>query len=69
MHVDMVVSTSDALESRFPMLVVHPVLTDDDIIRLIRFSKKVTVQIVINLPMNLKKRLLNMSRKIVNATC
>ncbi|EPX32160.1 BglG family transcription antiterminator, partial [Streptococcus agalactiae] len=40
MHVDMVVSTSDALESRFPMLVVHPVLTDDDIIRLIRFSKK-----------------------------
>lgn len=40
MHVDIVVSTSDALESRFPMLVVHPVLTDDDIIRLIRFSKK-----------------------------
>lgn len=36
---DMVISTSDALETTLPHLLVHPILSDDDIIKLIRFLK------------------------------
>lgn len=39
MSVDIVVSTTDALEALVPILIVNPILSDDDIIRLIRFSK------------------------------
>ncbi|AXQ79566.1 transcription antiterminator [Streptococcus chenjunshii] len=37
MEADMVISTSDALDSRFPLIVVHPIMNDDDIIKLKRF--------------------------------
>lgn len=40
MSVDIVVSTTDALEALVPILIVNPILSDDDIIRLIRFSKQ-----------------------------
>ncbi|HEL1161790.1 TPA: transcription antiterminator [Streptococcus equi subsp. zooepidemicus] len=40
MSVDIVVSTTDALEALVPVLIVNPILSDDDIIRLIRFSKQ-----------------------------
>lgn len=40
MSVDIVVSTTDALEALAPILIVNPILSDDDIIRLIRFSKQ-----------------------------
>lgn len=40
MSVDIVVSTTDALEALVPILIVNPILIDDDIIRLIRFSKQ-----------------------------
>lgn len=38
MMTDMVISTNDSLESPFPMLVVNPIMSEDDIIKLIRFS-------------------------------
>lgn len=40
MSVDIVVSTTDALEALVPVLIVNPILSNDDIIRLIRFSKQ-----------------------------
>lgn len=40
MSVDIMVSTTDALEALVPILIVNPILSDDDIIRLIRFSKQ-----------------------------
>nr|WP_269212587.1 transcription antiterminator [Streptococcus equi] len=40
MSVDIVVSTTDALEALVPVLIVNPILSDDDIIRLIHFSKQ-----------------------------
>ncbi|HEL0549735.1 TPA: transcription antiterminator [Streptococcus equi subsp. zooepidemicus] len=40
MSVDIVVSTTDTLEALVPILIVNPILSDDDIIRLIRFSKQ-----------------------------
>ncbi|HEL0601316.1 TPA: transcription antiterminator [Streptococcus equi subsp. zooepidemicus] len=40
MSVDIVVSTTDALEALVPILIVNPILSDDDIIRLIRVSKQ-----------------------------
>ncbi|HEL0722079.1 TPA: transcription antiterminator [Streptococcus equi subsp. zooepidemicus] len=40
MSVDIVVSTTDALEALVPILIVNPILSNDDIIRLIRFSKQ-----------------------------
>lgn len=36
---DMIISTSDMIDSHFPIIVVHPILDNDDIIKLIRFSK------------------------------
>lgn len=36
--VNAVISTSDAIDSCFPVIVVHPILSDDDMIKLIRFS-------------------------------
>ncbi len=36
---DLVVSTSDALETHFPVIVVHPILDNEDIIELVRFAK------------------------------
>lgn len=38
MSVDMVISTNDAVDSKFPLLIVNPIMTDEDIIKLIRFS-------------------------------
>lgn len=40
LSVDMIVATTDALETKVPMLIVNPILSDDDIIKLIRFSKQ-----------------------------
>lgn len=40
MSIDMVISTMDTLDSPFPQIVVHSILSDEDIIRLIRFSKQ-----------------------------
>ncbi|AND79988.1 BglG family transcription antiterminator [Streptococcus pantholopis] len=36
---DLVISTSDALDSRIPWIVVNPIMNDDDIIKLKRFVK------------------------------
>ncbi|MCZ2753565.1 ascorbate 6-phosphate lactonase, partial [Lacticaseibacillus paracasei] len=38
--VDMIVATTDTLKTKIPMLIVNPILSDDDIIKLIRFSKQ-----------------------------
>lgn len=38
MRTDMVISTNDAVDTRFPLLIVHPIMTDEDIIKLIRFA-------------------------------
>lgn len=38
MKTDMVISTNDAVDTRFPLLIVHPIMTDEDIIKLIRFA-------------------------------
>ncbi|MDV5976748.1 UNVERIFIED_CONTAM: transcription antiterminator [Streptococcus canis] len=40
LSVDMIVATTDALDTKLPMLIVNPILSDDDIIKLIRFSKQ-----------------------------
>lgn len=36
---DVVISTSDGIDSPLPMMVIHPVLTDDDIVKLIAFVR------------------------------
>ena len=36
---NMIISTSDALETSLPFIIVHPILTDEDIIKILRFSK------------------------------
>jgi transcriptional antiterminator len=45
LEADMIISTSDALESKIPIMIVHPILNDDDIIKLVRFSKNQGLQI------------------------
>ncbi|EHI70951.1 BglG family transcription antiterminator [Streptococcus ictaluri] len=40
MTIDILVSTTDILESDVPTIIVNPILSDDDIIRLLRFSKQ-----------------------------
>ena len=36
---NMIISTSDNVETRLPLLVVHPILTDEDIIRILHFLR------------------------------
>lgn len=40
MEADVVISTSDDLETSFSLINVHPILSDDDILKLIHFSKR-----------------------------
>lgn len=38
MSADIVISTNDAVDTEIPLLIVHPIMTDEDIIKLIRFT-------------------------------
>ncbi|MBM7635480.1 PRD domain-containing protein [Streptococcus saliviloxodontae] len=40
MEVDFIISTGDLIQADFPVITVSPILTDDDVVRLIRFAKK-----------------------------
>lgn len=39
LQIDCLISTNDSLETDLPFLVVNPVLTDEDVIKLLRFTK------------------------------
>nr|WP_053093946.1 transcriptional regulator GutM [Streptococcus sp. X16XC17] len=55
MSIDMVISTMDTLDSPFPQIVIHSILSDEDIIRLIRFSKQGRLSETSNLSRELDK--------------
>nr|WP_239548925.1 transcription antiterminator [Streptococcus loxodontisalivarius] len=40
MTVDFIISTGDLIRADFPVITVSPILTDEDVIRLIRFAKR-----------------------------
>ena len=55
LETDMIVTTSDALESKFLTIVVHPILSINDMVRLLRFSKNNTHQAESNFSQKLEK--------------
>lgn len=55
LETDMVVTTSDGLETKFVTIVVHPILSINDMVRLLRFSKTSTSQSGSNFSQKLEK--------------
>ena len=51
----MVVTTSDGLETKFVTIVVHPILSINDMVRLLRFSKTSSKQAESNFSQKLEK--------------
>lgn len=55
LETDMVVTTSDGLETKFVTIVVHPILSINDMVRLLRFSKTSSKQAESNFSQKLEK--------------
>ena len=55
LETDMVVTTSDGLETEFATIVVHPILSINDMVRLLRFSKTSSSQAESNFSQKLEK--------------
>lgn len=57
LETDMVVTTSDALETKFSMILVNPILSINDMVRLLRFSKTNSGQVESHFSQELDKYL------------
>lgn len=57
LETDMVVTTGDALETKFPSILIHPILSINDMVRLLRFSKTNSGQVESNFSQELEKYL------------